>query len=102
MARLIGEKLSAQVGQVIIENRAGGGGTVGFKAAANADPDGYTLLYNGLMALSGHPCAVEESSRRPPRASCRSRWCRACVVAPRVPAKSVQEVSPMPRQIRAS
>src|SRR5262245_38310209 len=45
-ARLIGERLSAAIGQpIVIENRAGGaGGTIGAKAVATAEPDGYTLL----------------------------------------------------------
>jgi len=44
--RSITDRLSASLGKpVIIENRPGGaGGTVGTKAVANANPDGYTLL----------------------------------------------------------
>src|SRR5262245_1798546 len=46
VARIAGERLSSSLGQpVIIDNRPGGaGGTTGFKAAAAAAPDGYTLL----------------------------------------------------------
>jgi tripartite-type tricarboxylate transporter receptor subunit TctC len=46
VARIAGERLSLSLGQpVIIDNRPGGaGGTTGFKAAATATPDGYTLL----------------------------------------------------------
>src|SRR5215468_3790005 len=45
MARLLADRLSSSLGHpVIIENRPGGaGGTVGTKAVATADPDGYTL-----------------------------------------------------------
>src|ERR1700687_845464 len=96
MARLIGEKLSSQVGQVIIENRAGGGGTVGFKAAANADPDGYTLLYNGLMALSVIPVLSksfeQEAAKGFVPVALVSSVPFVLIVAPRVPAKSVQEL----------
>lgn len=43
--RTIFEQLSAQLGQTItVENRVGGGGTIGAAAVAKADPDGYTLL----------------------------------------------------------
>src|SRR5262249_23620326 len=45
MARLIADKLTLAIGEsVIVENRPGGGGSVGANAVAAADPDGYTLL----------------------------------------------------------
>jgi len=45
LARLVGERLSGVFGQqVIIENRAGAGGSIGTEAVARAAPDGYTLL----------------------------------------------------------
>jgi tripartite-type tricarboxylate transporter receptor subunit TctC len=44
-ARLTREPLVEALGQsVIIDNRAGAGGTIGSAAVANAKPDGYTLL----------------------------------------------------------
>jgi tripartite-type tricarboxylate transporter receptor subunit TctC len=44
-ARLIGEKLSQQLGQqFVVENRGGAGGNIGSDAVAKAEPDGYTLL----------------------------------------------------------
>ena len=47
MARLLGQHLQASLGQpVIIDNRPGGGTTIGTKAAALAAPDGYTLLFS--------------------------------------------------------
>jgi tripartite-type tricarboxylate transporter receptor subunit TctC len=45
LARLVGKSISEQLGQaVIIDNRTGAGGILGTRAAAQADPDGYTLL----------------------------------------------------------
>jgi tripartite-type tricarboxylate transporter receptor subunit TctC len=45
LARLVGERLGAKLGQsVVIDNRAGAGGNVGAEIAAHAAPDGYTLL----------------------------------------------------------
>jgi tripartite-type tricarboxylate transporter receptor subunit TctC len=50
MGRLMGQKLSAALGQqVIIENRGGAGGMLGTRAAVKATPDGYTLV----MTLTG-------------------------------------------------
>jgi tripartite-type tricarboxylate transporter receptor subunit TctC len=44
-ARVIGEKLQQKWGQpVVIENRPGGGATIGADLVAKAPPDGYTLL----------------------------------------------------------
>ncbi len=45
IARLVGQKLSDRFGQsVVVDNRAGAGGTVGAKLVAGAMADGYTLL----------------------------------------------------------
>jgi tripartite-type tricarboxylate transporter receptor subunit TctC len=51
-ARVIGEKLSARIGQpVVVENRPGVGGFLGASAVAKAPADGHTLLLtpNTLM-----------------------------------------------------
>ncbi len=45
IARMLGEKLTAAWGQpVIVENRVGAGGTIGYDFAAKAPADGYTVL----------------------------------------------------------
>jgi tripartite-type tricarboxylate transporter receptor subunit TctC len=55
MARMIAEKLSTSLkGQFVVDNRGGGGGNIGMRSAARAQPDGYTLLlgHTGTMAIN--------------------------------------------------
>ena len=45
VGRMVANQLSLKLGQtVFVDNRGGAGGTIGTEAAANATPDGYTLL----------------------------------------------------------
>ena len=46
MARLLAQHLQVSLGQpIVVDNRPGGGTSIGTKAAALASPDGYTLLF---------------------------------------------------------
>ncbi|HJV73092.1 MAG TPA: tripartite tricarboxylate transporter substrate binding protein BugE [Noviherbaspirillum sp.] len=52
VARIVGDKLGKELGQpVVIENRGGGGGSIGAAAVAKAEPDGYTI---GVSTISTH------------------------------------------------
>ena len=52
MARLTAQVLSEGIGQsIVIDNRPGAGGIIGARAAAAADPDGYTLMYGNTASL---------------------------------------------------
>jgi tripartite-type tricarboxylate transporter receptor subunit TctC len=51
MGRTLGAKLSELLGQpMIVENRAGAGGTLGTDITAKSTPDGYTLVLSSLTA----------------------------------------------------
>ena len=54
VGRGVAEKMSELLGEkIIIDNRPGAGGTVGTRAVAKSDPDGYTLIlgYTGTLAI---------------------------------------------------
>jgi tripartite-type tricarboxylate transporter receptor subunit TctC len=56
MGRLIAQHLSGALGQqVIVDNRPGAGGTLAGRAAASAEPDGYTLLLGSAAGLGIGP-----------------------------------------------
>ena len=55
IARMVAQHLAKELGSnVLVENRAGAGGTIGSEAVAKAAPDGYTLLMgtNATLALA--------------------------------------------------
>jgi tripartite-type tricarboxylate transporter receptor subunit TctC len=55
IARIVAQKLAAQLGQpLVIENRGGAGGTLGTAVAAKAAPDGYMLT---IASTSTHVVA---------------------------------------------
>jgi tripartite-type tricarboxylate transporter receptor subunit TctC len=54
VGRAIADKMSELLGEkVVVDNRPGAGGTVGTKAVAKSEPDGYTLVlgYTGTLAI---------------------------------------------------
>src|SRR5499433_3745533 len=56
MGRLVGDRLASGLGgNVVIENRPGAGAAIGSKAAASAEPDGYTLLFGSSGSLAVAP-----------------------------------------------
>jgi tripartite-type tricarboxylate transporter receptor subunit TctC len=54
-ARILGPRLGEELGQqVVVDNRPGGAGMIGFGAAANAPADGHTLVL-ATTALAANP-----------------------------------------------
>jgi tripartite-type tricarboxylate transporter receptor subunit TctC len=52
-ARLIASELTTSLGQpIVVDNRAGAGGTIGADFVAKAKPDGYTLLLGSVSNLA--------------------------------------------------
>jgi tripartite-type tricarboxylate transporter receptor subunit TctC len=96
IARIVAPALSARLKQtVIVENRPGGGATVGTRSVATAEPDGYTLLFASATHTLG-PALLKNPGYDPvkdfaPIAMVGSgAW--VLVVAPSVPAQSVPEL----------
>lgn len=77
--RVLGARLSETLGQpVIVENRAGGDGYIGFEAVLRADPDGYTMVYAPGSTVMIAPHLVRRADLDPPK-----------LLAPVVPTGSV-------------
>jgi len=95
IARTLNAKLATHLGQqLVIDNRAGGGGNVGHEIAARAAPDGYTLLI-AISAIVTNPAVNPRSTYDPVRdftplmLIARSPY--RLVVYPGVPANTMQE-----------
>jgi tripartite-type tricarboxylate transporter receptor subunit TctC len=94
-ARLLAQHLGANLGQnVIVDNRPGAGTTTGMKAAAMAEPDGYTLLFQS-SSLVVAPAIYKNLDYDPLKAFipvanvASSHW--VTVVPPSLPVRTVPE-----------
>jgi tripartite-type tricarboxylate transporter receptor subunit TctC len=96
-ARLVVQRLGPILGQtVIVENRGGAGGALGTKAAAAAEPDGYTLLFGNASAFVVGPAVYrfrdyDTLKQFTPIAKVTEGY-EVLVVAPDFPPKNVQEL----------
>jgi tripartite-type tricarboxylate transporter receptor subunit TctC len=95
LARLLTQHLQTRLGQaIVVENKPGGGTTIGTKAAAIADPDGYTLLFisSALVldpVLRGRPDYDPRHDFAPIAVAATAPW--VLVISPNLPAKTASE-----------
>jgi len=66
IARHLGKSLSAALGQsVVVENKAGAGGTIGAAALSNAAPDGYTVFMGTVGTQVVNPLIMKSLNYDP-------------------------------------
>jgi tripartite-type tricarboxylate transporter receptor subunit TctC len=103
LARLLGNKLAAIWGQqVVVDNRAGGGGLIGTEAAARSDPDGYTLY----LATDGPLTVAASLYKRVPYdwkrdfapVSMLAMGYQVLIVRASLPARNLQELIALARE----
>ena len=96
LARILVTRMAERIGRpMVIENRAGAGGSVGAEAVARAAPDGYTLLFGAGGPLTANPVLqanlpydVERDFRPIGLVGILPMICQ---VGPRIPARSLTE-----------
>ena len=80
--------------QVLVENRAGAGGTIGARIVAKSPPDGYTLLMGALASQSIAPSVYRDlpydTNRDFTPVSKVAEHCLVLVVNPSLPVKDVR------------
>jgi len=102
-ARIFASFLSKEIGQpVIVENKAGGGGSIGVMTMLNAPADGHTILYTSSNVLTEIPHVMKPpydpmKDVRPVAALTQYRY--VLVVAPDYPAN---DLAGMVRQLKAA
>src|SRR5262245_27682035 len=96
IGRVWAEKVKSQLGTIVIDNRGGGGGSIGANDVAHASPDGYSIL---LGSTSTH-VLVPASMASPPydpvkdfsAAAVFAYSSTSIVVHPAVPAQTLTEL----------
>jgi tripartite-type tricarboxylate transporter receptor subunit TctC len=97
MGRIVAIRLGETLGQqLVVDNRAGAGGSLGLEIGKNASPDGYTLIVTSLGALTVSPHIRKDLPYDPIRdfeyVAMYSRQANVLVVTPALPVKSVREL----------
>ncbi|MFY1854505.1 Bug family tripartite tricarboxylate transporter substrate binding protein [Achromobacter xylosoxidans] len=97
VARVVAEGLGRELGQpVVVENRGGGGGSIGADALARSTPDGYTLGVATVSTMATNPATNPKTPYNPLKdfapITNMVNVPNVLTVNPAVPAKSVAEV----------
>jgi tripartite-type tricarboxylate transporter receptor subunit TctC len=97
VARIVGAPMSAALGQpIVIDNRAGAGGSIGAEVVARSEPDGYTLLVGSNGPLTVNPFVQAKLGYNPLKdfapIALTSYVPHAIIVHPSVEAKTVAEL----------
>ncbi len=97
IGRLVANHLATANGQtVVVDNRPGAGNTIGSKEAAQAEPDGYTLLYSSASGLVLAPMLQKNAGYDPITSydpiALVAQSSTILVVHPSVPAHTVAEL----------
>lgn len=97
LARALGQSLQEKMGaQVVVENKAGAGGTIGTAFVAKAPADGYTLLLGNVSTLAIAPSLYPNLQYKPETdfkaVSMVGNSPLVYVVNPRLPVKNLPEL----------
>lgn len=97
LARGLAPDLAGQLGQqIVVENRPGANGVIGYDLVARAPADGYTLLIGGGSGIAVHPALLSKLPYDPVKAfapvSMLATFPSVLIATPSFPANSVQEL----------
>jgi tripartite-type tricarboxylate transporter receptor subunit TctC len=96
VGRLWAQKVTPILGQVVVENRGGAGGTIGSAEVARAKPDGYTLLLGNTTTVVINPVAMTRPTYDPLKdltpVSIITTVPTVIVVHPSLPVKTLKEL----------
>src|SRR3954469_13490009 len=97
MARIVGEKMSRTLGQqVVIENRAGAGGSTATRQVARSAPDGYTLVIGADATRALNPTLYQNVGYDPRKdfapVGLIGTSALVILVNPALPARNVREL----------
>lgn len=95
LGRIVAAELGPALGkQVVVDNRAGAGGTIGTEHVATSPPDGYTLLLTSSALTTGpyvYKLKYDPTKSFEPISTLTIADAAILAVNPSLPAKSVQE-----------